>query len=302
MTSRGRLVGFTLVELLVVITIIAVLAALFLPALRAARETGRRIVCLSNQRQIYVGANVSVDDSSGWLPPGSNPSSGDVPTTSGGSGCWGVYSIFWTRYLGLSISNFSGANYFTRPVGILWCPSGNRLEYTRRKASDPTAYSMKNWQCSTDYALSGMTLCDDSTPRMPARAELIWNFRPYGRPRVFSMDIAHSNPTNDWAHFFERSPHKNPADGIADGLNVVATDGSGEWQPRSKCTLYGGNRPGGVWQYYVTWTSVVLPTRYEVLFNDNNYTFNWTNSVYGAMNGLSSSTVSYPTLSMYSTW
>jgi len=109
-TWSGR-PAFTLVELLVVIAIIAVLASLLLPALRAARETGRRIVCLSNQRQIYVGANVYVDDSSGWLPPGSNPSSGDVPTTSGGSGCWGVYSTFWTRYLGLSISNFSGANY-----------------------------------------------------------------------------------------------------------------------------------------------------------------------------------------------
>jgi prepilin-type N-terminal cleavage/methylation domain-containing protein/prepilin-type processing-associated H-X9-DG protein len=44
--------GFTLVELLVVISIIAMLAGLLLPAINAARENGRRIQCTSNQRQV----------------------------------------------------------------------------------------------------------------------------------------------------------------------------------------------------------------------------------------------------------
>ncbi len=53
--------GFTLIEMLVVITIIAILAALLLPALSRAREAARNSACKNNLRQIGIGMHLFAD-------------------------------------------------------------------------------------------------------------------------------------------------------------------------------------------------------------------------------------------------
>jgi prepilin-type N-terminal cleavage/methylation domain-containing protein/prepilin-type processing-associated H-X9-DG protein len=70
--TRGNFAGFTLIELLVVIAIIAILAAMLLPALARAKESGKRIACLNNLRQLSLAAQMYVSDSQGLFPPRSN--------------------------------------------------------------------------------------------------------------------------------------------------------------------------------------------------------------------------------------
>lgn len=68
----SRRTGFTLVELLVVIGIIAILIAIIMPALQRARESAKAAVCLSQVHQLGLLLAAYVNDNNGWLPPQAN--------------------------------------------------------------------------------------------------------------------------------------------------------------------------------------------------------------------------------------
>ena len=121
--DRSRsLHGFTLVELLVVIGIIAVLIALLLPALAGARNAARSLVCLSNLRQLGVVTQSYINDNKGFIVPC------DVsphPATASNSGPNGAVDNWFAMLINAGyiadqhLTTTSGLPYDT----ILACPS-----------------------------------------------------------------------------------------------------------------------------------------------------------------------------------
>ena len=74
--------GFTLIELLVVVAIIAILAAMLLPALARAREQARRGVCLSNLKQLNTVLYIYAQDWGGWFPYHDHETPESIPNIS----------------------------------------------------------------------------------------------------------------------------------------------------------------------------------------------------------------------------
>ncbi|TWT41348.1 DUF1559 family PulG-like putative transporter [Botrimarina hoheduenensis] len=133
--SASTRVGMTVVEILIVITIIALLLQLALPAVEMSREAARQTQCLNNLRQIGLAAQLHVTThghfpTGGWSSVWSgDPKRGYGPDQPGGW-CYNVLPYLEEVSLhdmGLELAPIDqraeGAKMFETPVPVFVCPS-----------------------------------------------------------------------------------------------------------------------------------------------------------------------------------
>lgn len=121
--------GFTLVELLVVISIIGMLAGMLLPAVQSAREAGRRAFCINNQRNIAL-AFLNYESARGKFPQYKNTITVDWNTYAfnGGSGP-GTSNTLTVSWLPVLLSYLDSVQIWDNLLrGGTWFTTGTTYE------------------------------------------------------------------------------------------------------------------------------------------------------------------------------
>jgi prepilin-type N-terminal cleavage/methylation domain-containing protein len=203
--TRPKVPGFTLVELLVVVAILAILAGILFPVFQSVRARGQQTTCSSNLRQLGMAVQMYAQDYDGYIPFAKDASDAFIPQMWQSSG---------------PCQNLLPAMPFLHPM-----PGKGPMAQTTG-ILEPYLRSKDVWKCASDFGFDYLDHNDSCGGPCPLSARPTM-FVAFGSSYLFRTELAFRRLSLDSLSGLDQRGGTVGAESIH-----LLFDGSGSWHGR----------------------------------------------------------------------